>query len=156
MALPDTHKSIRQTLLSTDRMRSTEWLSVSSPFRNLLSPLSLTFKPSGRLTWVSHPHPHHHPQRPSLAQGWPLSSLPPQTPEGGDSLCLAPHMPSKINMVTVPFSIPGKISYFLSFFLLFLQLMKEKHPEGQEKEGLFAGSQPAPPSKASRARACLG
>lgn len=44
----------------------------------------------------------------------------------------------------------------LSFFLLFLQLMKEKHPEGQEKEGLSAGSQPAPPSEASRARACLG
>lgn len=42
-------------------------------------------------------------------------------------------------MITMPFSVSGKISLSLLFFLLFLQLMKEKHPEGQGGSGFLQG-----------------
>lgn len=52
---------------------------------------------------------------------------------------------------------PWQQNTLLSSFLpTFSQTDERKTRRGPGKEGLFLGSQPAPPSKANRARACLG
>lgn len=110
---------------------------------SLLSPLSLSgplLGPSDWLTWARAPPPCIPvPCRPVLTQGWLISLH--FYPKGQSRRLPVPSTPHavKINMITMPFLVPGKISRFLPFFLLFLQLMKEKHPEGQGGRGSLWG-----------------
>lgn len=110
---------------------------------NLLSPLSLSgplLVPSDWLTWASSPTPLHPCSLQTCADSR-LAHLSSLYLKGQSRRLPVPSSPHaiKINMTTMPFSVPGKISRFLPFFLLFLQLMKEKHPEGQGGRGSLWG-----------------
>lgn len=156
----------RKCSLSTACIHSTEsWLYVC-PSR-IFSPPSLSLSLPGLLpvpsSWLAH----------TGFLAWPCPSDP--SPEILTGSRLAPSLstspsaakgrglpagpgtpqPARIEMVTMPFSVPGKLPTFFLSSLLFLQLMKEKHPRAGEG-GTFRRSQPAPPSETNRARACLG
>lgn len=106
-----------------------------------LASLSLSFKPTSGSQGLAHmgfapPLPSTSLKTLTGSKLAPLSSLLPQRPERGDSLCPVPHMPSKINMVTMLFSVLSKTFHF---FPIFSSIDERKTARGPGRRGFFQG-----------------
>lgn len=107
----------------------------------LASPLSLSFKPTSGSQELAHmgfapPLPSPSLKTLTGSKLAPLSSLLPQMPERGDALCPVPNMPSKINMVTMLFSVLSKT---FRFFPIFSSIDERKTARGPGRRGFFQG-----------------